>query len=141
MFAQSLLKRTGLFATLMIATAVSFMNVPVQAQTDPVSPTTPPKPRTTPVGTLASEAAIKVVRGQRQTASRETISLDMPCPTGSVVIGGGGNVSPVNVNAYLKSNSPILSDSGSPTGWRITSINLTDNNVTVNGYAVCAPLK
>lgn len=130
-----MLKRTGLFATLTIATAVSLMNAPVQAQTTPTDPVTA---QPAPVYKLASEAAITVVSSDIPVSSRNTISLKVACPQNTIAISGGGSVNPNSGNTFLKSSFPDVSTSGKPTGWQITGINLTGSNVTFSVYAICA---
>jgi hypothetical protein len=133
--AQSLLKRTGLFVT--IAIAFSSINVrPIQAQLS--SFTRPPKAK------LASNAEITFVQAQLRTASKETVSVEAVCPTATTTIGGGGEVSPADVNAYLKTSNPNPRASVPEPYtrvWRITGINLTGKPVTFSVYAICAQVR
>jgi hypothetical protein len=123
-----MLRKTGLFAGMTIATAVSLMNVPVQAQTAKANK-------------LADKTAITVVKQSQVVQNGAAVDVPVSCPQNTIAIGGGGEVSPNGLaNAYLTANSPILSGANTPTGWHIIGSNLSGNNLTFSAYAVCAQL-
>jgi hypothetical protein len=127
--AQSLLKRVSLVATMAIG--LSGMTVrSVQAQTARRSQTN-----------LAPVAKITFVRGEPERIVNKKITRkEVECPQGTLVIGGGREVSPVNVNdAFIKDSYPRkLSESDPyPRFWVSTGINLTDGPVLFSAYAIC----
>lgn len=130
--AQSMLKRTGLFTTLMIAIAVSFMNAPAQSQTAPAQSQTAPGNR------LVNRAAITVVKESSSVPPGVAFRIDVTCPRNTIATGGGGEVSPTGLSeAFLTANSPTLSGT-TPTGWYIIGANVSSNNLTFSAYAICA---
>lgn len=123
--AQLLLKRTGLFAAMTITTALSLMNAPVQAQT-------------TKADKLAEKPTVTVVKESTVIPNAVEDDLAATCPTNTIAIGGGGEVSPNGIsNAYLTANSPVLSGT-TPTGWHIIGTNLSGSNLTFSAFAICA---
>lgn len=127
-----------LMAGLLTAISISFITVrSVQAQ--PVNPADQPFSKVK----LAREAEITMVRSQfQQAANQGNFRTGIGCPPNTAAIGGGGEVSPSDVNAYVKASYPFrVSSEPYARVWMIDGINLSSRPVTFNVYAVCAQVK
>jgi hypothetical protein len=62
------------------------------------------------------------------------ISATASCPTGKVVLGGGGSFADENAVVLIAGSYPV--DNGH--GWKLVIVNLMDDTQTVTPYAICA---
>lgn len=82
---------------------------------------------------------VTVVRQSQSVPNGAAVDVQVSCPTGTITIGGGGEVSPNGLaNAYLTASSPLPVGATTPTGWHIIGSNLSGNNLTFTAYALCA---
>ncbi len=60
------------------------------------------------------------------------------CDDGDIATGGGFNGLGFDMNVIT--NEPIVTDSISPTGWQVSSLNEGNKDLTITAYVVCADI-
>jgi len=88
-----------------------------------------------PVGasiTYVNNEQISLASGQG------VVGLAVFCDDGDIATGGGFNGLSFGMEVFT--NEPIVTDSISPTGWRVSSQNTGNKDLTITAYVVCADI-
>ena len=77
-------------------------------------------------------------------ADNTTAGASIPCPAGTIAIGGGSSITPVTTDGHVTISRPdrtgaIPADGETFTGWRVHYRNPSGGvGATVQAFAVCA---